>query len=44
MVIEDNVSTIDSKTRLDQELKYEGQGQGKKISIFKKWTITGISS
>ena len=31
MVIEDNVSTIDSKIRIDQE----GQGQGQKISLFK---------
>ena len=35
MVIEDNVSTMDSKTGIDQELKSEGQGQGQKISIFK---------
>ena len=26
MVIEDNVSTIDSKTKMDQELKSKGQG------------------
>ena len=26
MVIEDNVSTIESKTKMDQELKPEGQG------------------
>ena len=25
-VIEDNVSTIDSKTKMDQEFKSEGQG------------------
>ena len=31
MVNKVNVSTIDSKTRIDQE----GQGQGNKISIFK---------
>ena len=26
MVIEDNVSTINSKTKMDQELKPKGQG------------------
>ena len=28
MVIEDNVSTINSKTKIDREFKSEGQGQG----------------
>ena len=44
MVIGDNASTIDSKTRIDQELKSEGQGQGQKLSIFKHGRKTGISS
>ena len=35
MVIEDNVSTINSKTKMDQEFKSEGQGQDHLISIFK---------
>ena len=26
MIIQDNVYLIDSKTRIDQELKFEGQG------------------
>ena len=33
MVLKDNVSAIDSKTRINQEFK--SQGQGHKISIFK---------
>ena len=33
--MKDNVSTIDSKTRMNQEFKSEGQCQGHKISIFK---------
>ena len=28
MVIEDNVSTTNSKTKMDQEFKSQGQGQG----------------
>ena len=45
MVIEDNVSTIDSKSRMDQELKAEGQGHGQEISIFKNGEKkTGIPS
>ena len=36
IVIEDNISTIDSKTIIDLELKSEGQVQGHKISI-QKW-------
>ena len=34
IVFKDNVSTVDQKTRMDQEFKSEGQGH--KISILKK--------
>ena len=46
MLIENIVSTIESKTRMDLELKADGQGHGHKISIFKneKKKNTGISS
>ena len=37
MVIEDNASTIGSKTRMDQKLKAEGQGH--KIYSFKNGEI-----
>ena len=43
MVIKGCVSTIDSKTRIDLELKSEGQVQGHKNSI-QKLAKTGISS
>ena len=30
-----NISTIESKNKLEGEIKYEGKGQGHKASIFK---------
>ena len=40
-VMEDNVSSIDSKARMDEELKSKRQAH--KICLFKKWMKTGIS-
>ena len=34
MVLKDNVSSIDSKIRMDREFKSEKQGQGIEIYIF----------
>ena len=36
IIIENYVYSIDSKTRMDQEFKSEGQCQGHKISFFQK--------